>query len=245
MRTVMTVIAFAAVSMITVSTVHAEASPQTTAEATQMAKVYRDYPGYIAPVQCEPPVTGQAPAAKAAVTATPASTGSTRVDRGGVRYVSVWAGLTDTRDADPGSDVEISFDNGYGGGLAAGYDFGRARLELEGSYRNNDLDKVRTSAGDVEANEDLEVFTVLINAYADFATGGPATPYLGVGAGYARAEVDDIEDEFVAGQLAAGVLLAVSPVVSVDLGYRYLLPIDKDDLDIRQHTASVGLQFRF
>jgi len=245
MRTVMTVIAFAVVGLVAVSTIHAEALPQTAAEATQMAKVYRDYPGYIAPVQCEPPVTGQVPAAKAAVTATPAATGSTGVDRGGVHYVSVWAGVTDTRDADLDSDVEISFDNGYGGGLAVGYDFGPARLEIEGSYRNNDLDKVRTSAGDFKANEDLEVFTVLLNAYADFATGGPATPYLGVGAGYARAEVEDFDDEFVAGQLAAGVLFEVSPAVSVDLGYRYLLPVAKDDLDIRQHTAFVGLQCRF
>lgn len=244
MRTAIAMLALSAASLLAVSVTHAEAIPRDATDSTQLAKVYRDYPGYIAPVQCEP-ASGQAPAAKGAEAAASSAANTSCTDRSGSHYIGIWAGGIATEDADPGSNVEISFDNGFGGGLAVGYDFGPARLELEGSYRKSDVDKVRTGAGSVKVNADLEVFTVLVNGYVDFATNSIATPYLGVGAGYARAEVDDIEDEFVAGQLAAGVLLEISPAVSVDLGYRYLLPIDKDDLDIRQHTASVGLQFRF
>lgn len=243
MRTAIALFALSAACLLTVSVARAEAIPQEAADSTQVAKVYRDYPGYIAPVQCES-ASGQPPAAKGAKAASP-STDASCPDRKGGHYLTIWAGGTATEDADPGSNVEISFDSGFGGGLAVGYDFGTARLELEGSYRESDVDKVRTGAGSVKVNADLELLTVLVNGYVDFATNSMATPYLGIGAGYARAEIDDIEDEFVAGQLAAGVLLEISPAMSVDLGYRYLLPVGKDDLDIRQHTASVGLQFRF
>lgn len=245
MRTAIAIamLAVSATFLLTAPVAHAETIPQGAAEAAQLAKVYRDYPGYIAPVQCEP-VAGQAPAAKGAKAASP-SADTSCADRSGGHYLAIWAGGTVTEDADPGSNVDISFDSGFGGGLAVGYDFGPARLELEGSYRESDVDKVRTGAGSVKVNADLELLTVLVNGYVDFATDSIATPYLGIGAGYARAEVDDIDDEFVAGQLAAGVLFAISPAVSVDLGYRYLAPIGRDDLDIRQHTASVGLQFRF
>lgn len=237
------------------------------AEEVMTAKVYRDYPGYINPAVCENPnadkaapapsqpvATGSpemAPAAATpAVSAPPqpccSSFWGERADDPVGHYLSAWTGLTATRDLEITRDIDMSVDNGYGAGVAIGYDFGRVRLEVEGSYRKGNGDKFKTSAGDSNAPEDLEVFTALVNGYLDFSTGGPTTPYVGAGGGYARAELDsDANDDFGAGQLAAGFLFAVNPSVAIDLGYKFLFPISKSDYELQQHTAALGVQVRF
>jgi outer membrane immunogenic protein len=158
-------------------------------------------------------------------------------------YLSLWAGMVMTQDVDvdyQGHSEEVSIDNGFAGGVAVGYDFGPARLEIEGAYRDSNADK-----GDA----DLKIRTVMVNAYADFATGSLATPYLGAGVGVADVDVEDDDDQVLAGQVAAGVLFAVSPQVSVDLGYRFMMTDDPDirgaELELRQHTALLGVQIRF
>ncbi|MCM2263583.1 MAG: outer membrane beta-barrel protein [Desulfuromonadales bacterium] len=295
------------------------------AEEIQMAKVYRDYPGYINPAVCENPnldkaaasesvaqqpeasaptrqpsapavapaaapmtpasvkpvpVSAAAPAAPVSVkpTATPAaasaapasinppaapapktepvalrktcssaSDGSPSAEAVKGPYLAVWGGLVITNDIEINNSVDMSIDDGYGIGVAVGYDFGPVRLEVEASHRESDGDKFETSVGDIDANEDLKVSTVLVNGYVDLATGGPLTPYLGAGAGYARAELDNVgeHDDVGVAQFAAGLLMAVSSQVAVDLGYRYLLPVSHSDFDVEQHTAMLGLQIRF
>lgn len=237
------------------------------AEDLQVAKVYRDYPGYINPAVCDnpnldkaapaaatdmstvTPAISPAPAgaatAPAAARSCPADIYRDRSDDPVGHYLAVWGGMVATQDIELSRSVDMSTDNGYGAGIAIGYDLGRLRVEVEGSYRQNDGDKLKTATGDVKTNEELKVSALLVNAYADFATGGATTPYLGVGAGIARAEVDDAEDDVGVAQLAAGVLFAVSPQAAIDLGYRYLLPVSQSDFELRQHTALLGLQFRF
>jgi opacity protein-like surface antigen len=158
-------------------------------------------------------------------------------------YVTLWAGMVATQDTDIDAGnvhADVSFDNGFAGGLAVGYDFGPARLEVEGGYRNSNIEN---------SDEDLTIKSLMLNAYADFKTGGVATPYLGAGIGYAQVEVDDEDDDVVAGQLGAGVLFALSPSVAVDLGYRFMMTDDPDiggaQFKVRQHTALLGVQVRF
>jgi opacity protein-like surface antigen len=231
------------------------------ADPLEIAKVYRDYPGYINPAVCDNPNLGTPPA-----TATPAApegtasqpapaaeqTGSCSAvpydfrsdDPVNIPYLTLWAGVVTTHDNDIDygtASSTVSFDNGYGAGAAIGYDFGPSRLEIEGSYREADAD---------DADEDLEVMTLLVNAYADFKTGGMVTPYLGAGVGYAEVEAGDYDDEVFAGQLAAGMLFALSPKVAVDLGYRFLITDNPEVKDVeleevKQHAATLGLQVRF
>jgi len=288
------------------------------AEEILVAKVYRDYPGYINPAVCENPnleksaaeepvaqrpetssPTGQ-PVAPSVVpmtpaidkpvpvpaavpvapaineTAAPAATPVTPVSSNPPAapaqeavpvatekkcdsapywaqslesvsgpYLAAWAGMVATHDSDIDHDGDMSFDNGYGLGVAAGYDFGPARLEIEGSYRDSDIDE----ANDVGMDEDLTVQALMINGFADFETGGYLTPYLGAGIGYANVELADDDDNVLAGQLAAGVLIALSPDMALDLGYRFMATEDPDidgtEFEVRQHTAMLGLQIRF
>lgn len=203
-------------------------------EEIQTAKVYRDYPGYVNPAVCENPNVGKASAPCPEPTAE--STGF---------YVAVRAGVVATDDLDIARGVDMSVDNGYGLGLAVGYDFGQVRMEIEGIYREGNGDRFKTAGGTSSATDDLTVEGGLVNGYVDFDLGGSTAPYLGAGAGIVRAEVGSRQDDVGVAQLAAGFLFNVTPSMALDLGYRYLLPVAKSDFDLRQHTALLGLQIRF
>lgn len=236
-----------AISFVTALSVCLLCAGTVFADSFAVAKVYRDYPGYINPALCDNPNLGK-PAAGTGANQAQAATApcetvpyAYRSDK--PHYVSAWAGLVATPGVDydaPGDNGEVEFDTGYGGGLAIGHDFGPARLEIEGSYRNSNAE---------EGDADLKIKALMVNAYADFQTGSLATPYLGAGIGYAKVDVENESDEVFAGQLAAGVLIALSPAVAIDLGYRFMMTDDPKlygaELEVRQHTASLGLQVRF
>ena len=156
-------------------------------------------------------------------------------------YLSLWAGMVAHHDVEIDvNDNRATFDTGIAGGVAVGYDFGPARVEIEGSYRHSNADK-----GDA----DLKVSTLMANVYADFNTDGTTTPYLGAGVGVANVDLDDEDDQVLAGQVAAGVLFAVTEQVAIDLGYRFMMTdapdITGNDKELRQHTALLGVQIRF
>lgn len=158
-------------------------------------------------------------------------------------YLTAWAGMVATNDVDIDAGTlegEASIDNGFAGGLAVGYDFGPARVEVEGAYRNSNAEE-----GDAE----LKIRTMMLNGYADFVTGGNLTPYLGAGIGLAEVDIENYDDEVLAGQVAVGVQIAVSPKIAVDLGYRFMMTEDPEiegvEFEVRQHTALLGVQVRF
>jgi opacity protein-like surface antigen len=221
------------------------------AEELQLSKVYRDYPGYFNPAVCEKPNADQ-PAAPGEPKMVATAAGEPRQgepvsDR--FAYLGVRAGVVVTQDADADPDIDVSFDAGYGIGVAAGYDFGPARLEIEAGYGESDIDKVTVNGSKIDSDGTLKVQTFMVNGFADFRTGGNLTPYLGAGIGCANIDLDDDDDTVLAGQLAAGVLIDVNPAVAVDLGYRFMITddpeIDNSEYEVRQHTAMLGLQFRF
>ena len=223
-------------------------------EELQVTKVYRDYPGYVNPAVCENPnVDKAAPPLDDSRQGVAAICQDRPEAPASAPYLGVWAGAVATHDTDidasaPG-DVEVEFDAGYAFGVAAGYDFGPARLEIEAAHRRSDVDKAEVDGSSFAADGELTVQTLMVNGLADFPTGGSLTPYLGAGVGYAQVELEDEDDGVLAGQLLAGVLYAVTPQVAIDIGYRFMMTDDPElhgvEFEVRQHTVAVGLHFRF
>ena len=89
--------------------------------------------------------------------------------------------------------LRVSTDWGYAGVLSVGYGFGNGlRVELEGSYRQNDASQFGAQ-GDVfgvpynfnyeRVSGQVRSYGVMVNAFYDIPV-GPVVPYVGVGAGY-------------------------------------------------------------
>lgn len=189
-------------------------------------------------------------------------------------YVSVQAGATWVNDADFDYDLpapaalsgEAEFDTGYNVGVAAGYDFGTARLEAEVAYRENDFDQIEftTSGGALlpllpdgtyvaDAEGELTTLSFMVNGFWDIENASPVTPYLGAGAGLANVDDDDDDDTVFAYQFAAGVGVELTPTIILDIGYRYFATddpeFDDDGWDYESeyvtHNANLGFRFMF
>jgi len=119
------------------------------------------------------------------------------------------------------------------------------RVELEASYRRNDVAGVWTvsdfdtgvfdftSGGTIDAN--LSTFAVMANVWYEHDMGWKVRPYVGGGVGWGRTKFDgalfttggstedtwSIEDDGFAWQLGFGFNYQAAPGVDVGLGYRY------------------------
>jgi opacity protein-like surface antigen len=191
-------------------------------------------------------------------------------------YLTIQGGATWLEDADLDYDflpssalsVEAEFDTGFNAGVAAGYDFGAARLEAEFAYRQNDFDKFTGQflgeSFEDSADGDVSAASLLFNAYWDLPTGGPVTPYIGGGVGFANVSFNEVEDlgveiiddddNVLAYQAAAGIAFDINPDLALDLGYRYFATEDpelEDDFgdefetEYSSHNVSLGLRFMF
>jgi outer membrane protein OmpA-like peptidoglycan-associated protein len=153
--------------------------------------------------------------------------------------------------------IEGDLDDGWMGSIGFGKGFAEGfRLEGELAYRQNDIEDSDSEASSTAA---------MANAYYDFHRGGSFQPYVGVGAGYGKLEVEDVpfvgdtdEDGF-AWQAMAGVGIALSEQATLDIGYRYFNmpsvevgevfgeneePVELE-LDYEHHAATVGLRWQF
>jgi outer membrane autotransporter protein len=192
-------------------------------------------------------------------------------------YLTLQGGATWLEDSDfdiddvPSSllSLEAEFDTGFNLGVAAGYDFGAARLEAEVAYRQNDVDKINAQAnipeidlvgsGSADGDGDVSATSLLVNAYWDIPTGSPVTPYVGGGVGFANISANDVEvegidvadddDNVFAYQLAAGIAFEINPNLALDLGYRYFATEDPEiedaEIEYETHNATLGLRFLF
>ncbi len=249
--------------------------PRAAASDSILAKVYRDYPGYIESPVCENPRLKQPAAVRRAQD--PTATSET-VGEGlappmvcdyvtGRFYFGGWLGAGVPLSSSPSVellDVDADYKIGYAAGLQLGYDPGPLRFDLDGSYRVNDVDELKVNGVTaVTIDGELEIKALLLNAYYDFENASRAVPYLGAGIGVAEVSLDgfdangielvDGSDTVLAGQLAAGVLLPLSATTQLDVGYRFMVtdtasfssPAGKVEVDVRSHVLMVGLQFRF
>lgn len=145
--------------------------------------------------------------------------------------------------------TDVDFDIGYMGTASVGYNwffpesFADLRVELEGSYRNNDTD----SLGSLDLDGQVETFGAMVNGIIDIRTTWPVVPYLGIGFGYARvmyeddgagitAPIDDNDTEF-AYQVMGGFNYDLSSNLAVGIEYRYF---ETERLDLRD---SLGASF--
>ena len=199
-------------------------------------------------------------------------------------YVSVFGGLNLTTESDvtdkfPVAGVEatargsIETDNGYVAGLTIGKKFDNISLELELSYRENDLDEltfdsisalgttIAVNLGDVPIEGTHSSRSAMINGWFDLPMNS-VTPYVGGGVGISNVnlEVDSISgattnfdesDTVFAFQGGAGIKFSISDNASLDLGYRFFAAhdpvhddgVDEIEVDYQNHSAMVRLIF--
>jgi OOP family OmpA-OmpF porin len=92
------------------------------------------------------------------------------------------------------TNYDIGYEWGWAGVLSVGYGFGNGlRLELEGSYRQNEVDTIKADriGALARAGGTARSYGVMFNALYDFNLGAVA-PYVGVGAGYQIQELSDV-----------------------------------------------------
>jgi OmpA-OmpF porin, OOP family len=185
-------------------------------------------------------------------------------------YISVFGGANWAEDSsasllttdDPTTDSTLfnwatDADTGFVVGGAVGTHLNAwvqgLRVELEASYRRNDVNGIwaitdfdtgvvdRTTTGTIGAN--LSTFAVMANVWYEYDAGWKVRPYVGGGVGWARTKLDgalnttggssfttfDREEDGFAWQLGLGINYQASPGVDVGLGYRYF-----DGPDVKQ-----------
>jgi outer membrane protein OmpA-like peptidoglycan-associated protein len=148
-------------------------------------------------------------------------------------------------------DYSYDLDNDWMGALGAGYAFKNGfRLEGELAYRTNDVDY---DAYEYSGDTSVESTSAMINLFYDFNRDGRFQPYLGVGVGAAKVEIEDYDDTSFAYQGLAGVGVVLSPRWTLDVGYRYFaaddLEYDVDyyapvEAEYTHQAVTVGLRYQ-
>lgn len=128
-------------------------------------------------------------------------------------------------------------DSAFAAGGGIGYRFNEnlrtdLRVDWAGNYSLN-------------AGRDMSVTTALGNLYFDIPTDTAFTPYVGAGAGYGWGTIDGGSDkDGFAYALTAGVDVALSDQLSMDVGYRFR-QILASGADPMEHQVLVGLRYGF
>ncbi len=174
-------------------------------------------------------------------------------------YVAAGAGLNWLQESDvtgtrnlqtPGASTNgsLEFEMGWGGVISVGYGFGNGlRAEIEGTYRQNEVDSVSGFAGlprPLRVSGTARTYGVMANALYDFDLGLPVVPYLGVGAGYLWTDYDSVEMRIPNGTSATidghdgqfayqGILGAAFPIsavpgLAITAEYRYTATLDAE-----------------
>ncbi len=145
------------------------------------------------------------------------------------------------------SGVDANFEWGYAGVLSVGYGFGNGlRLELEGSYRQNDVDTIKAAApvGRLSrAGGNASSYGVMFNALYDFNL-GPVAPYVGAGLGYQIHNYDGVRGTAPNGNrllldgdegnfayqaiLGVGLPIAAVPGLALTAEYRFMGTLGHD-----------------
>ncbi|WP_170772824.1 outer membrane protein [Ruegeria lacuscaerulensis] len=182
-------------------------------------------------------------------------------------YVHGFAGYSNLQDSDftgtvnggPES-VDTDFDGGFGLGIAIGKEIPQwsndsiaTRVELELSYRDNDVDGVNFSgngpASEVNVSGDVTQTSLFANVLVDFKTASALTPYVGLGLGVAYTDLDfsygpgvelDDSDTNFAAQIIAGVAYDVSENTALTLDTRYSRAFDVSSDRLAPNGALTG-----
>jgi len=152
--------------------------------------------------------------------------------------------------------TEMSFDPGFIGSIAGGYDFANPyRIEIEALFRNNDVDNLSYEGGKVEfSGGDMSTRSFMVNGFYDIETGSPWIPFAGIGIGGSRIKIDvlgldDTSDPVFTYQFIAGVSYALNEDMSIDAQYRYIgtadATVNSAEFDSRSNNLMLGLRYTF
>ncbi|MEL6238022.1 MAG: outer membrane beta-barrel protein, partial [Pseudomonadota bacterium] len=174
-------------------------------------------------------------------------------------YVGVDGGITleDQVDVDadttpPENAAFADTETGFDFDIVIGYDFGPVRIEAEGAYKQNSYDGLTVvlpaivpgspvpSGTVVENEEDLSIFSGMVNGIIDLGNDDGFNVFVGGGVGIANLDipvevagvgtvVDDSTTDF-AYQALAGLRFPVSDNLDLGLKYRYFV-IDEFEID--------------
>lgn len=158
---------------------------------------------------------------------------------GGYNILSSVKGYNDFEE----SQAKITFHNGYDVVASVGYGFGfGTRMEVEGDYTNNTLDKGKYSFGTYGATGSENKYGGFVNVLYDIDLGGPIYPYVGAGVGYQEINLKStslVDGEYFINQTKgsfafqgiAGLALpiAVVPGLSLTAEYRYVDDVQGND----------------
>jgi len=188
---------------------------------------------------------------------------------GGAGIVSDWE-HTRTKWTYCGPEVKqalASFDTGWTVFGAAGYGMGQWRVELEGGYRQNDVDSYEKYKWDktyvIDAPGELTEASAMVNVIYDVPIFERMAFSVGLGAGgdYARFKLDtpwapvDEDEWHFAYQAIAGLNYALSEALTVFVNYRFTNVRDiqfdptpfvhLEGEDFQKQAASAGVRFAF
>ena len=163
-------------------------------------------------------------------------------NRGGSWYMGASGDVTKPRNSTITGTSTGTADYGFssGGDLAFGYEpeafnssTGDVRAEIEGGYHALGLNKVVVGGvPNASPKGDMKIMTIMANAYYDFHTSTPFTPYIGGGVGDAAISFPKGNgfgntggsDRKIAYQAMTGISYTPESMPSTDwsFGYRYL-----------------------
>lgn len=163
-------------------------------------------------------------------------------------------------------ESKIDYDHGYTGTGAIGYAFGNGlRTDIELGYMRNGIDKLSTGGvTTTDIKGAVDAYTAMVNLWYDLDFGIPLKPFIGVGAGVARIDANNIrvggatlvndDDRPFAYQAGAGLSYSFTKRLSASLGYRYFRTDDPKfqlaggghlKTDYAAQRAELGLRYTF
>ena len=191
---------------------------------------------------------------------------ATAQDMGPPKGLYIGAGLgasipNDAKITGPQTSTKAELDIFATGMLNVGYAYpNNLRSEVELGYRENEVSKVGTATG----SGDYSTFNSMLNLYYDIPGMGRFTPYLGIGGGMARVELDGVapvggstisdSDWMWAYQGIAGVGYQLTNNLGLFADYRYLDTTEGNfstaagrelGTDFTEHRVMVGLRWYF
>ena len=164
----------------------------------------------------------------------------TGVDNANSKYRNP-AGQQVEFDAKFGDDTHPSYTVGYA--FAAPY-----RLDVTYMSRSNDI-----KANAVVVNETLDVDTIVLSGWRDFALGERWALYAGIGVGHARLKAGGLDGSVYLTELGGGALWRAWRNFTIDVGYRYQIASNAEltgdgaklTTDYSSQSALIGIRYTF
>jgi len=169
-----------------------------------------------------------------------------------------WGAVSDTSLPAAGF-VDLQFENHRAYFLTIGHAFdGNWRLELEGGYRTNDLEKINFAPA--SGGEIIE-YSAMLNVRKDIPLSKRWLFDIGAGVGLDNARFRDTipshkdGDTFLAGQALVGLTYRLANHWDISATYRYMMSLEDpefslpthatDEMDIRKHAVTLGLRYGY